>query len=136
MEEKQKKKTRPNALSAEPYKRRTELEMLKITKEIQSGLISVRGASHKYGLNRNTLKRWMTQIFLKTLHEEKYPTIGNMTEDQRNAALTQKVKELTKALELSKLKIEGLETMIKVAEKDLLISSLNMSVIKLLHIIF
>jgi hypothetical protein len=42
-----------------------------------------------------------------------------MTEDEKSNALEKKVKELTKALELSKLKIDSLETMIKVAEEDL-----------------
>ena len=42
-----------------------------------------------------------------------------MTEDQKSKAIEKKVKELTKALELARLKIDSLETMIKVTEEDL-----------------
>jgi hypothetical protein len=42
--------------SRDPYFRRTEGEMIKIVKEIESGLISIRAACFKYGLCRNTLK--------------------------------------------------------------------------------
>lgn len=121
MKEKTKKNQKITPLSKNPYKRRSEIEMVKITKEIQSGLLGIRAASLKYGLNRNTLKSWMTRIYLSSLGREQSPQIitATMTDDQQSKALNQKVKELTKALELSKLKIEGLETMIKVAEEDL-----------------
>ena len=39
--------------------------------------------------------------------------------DSKNISSDKKIKELTQALELARLKIEGLETMIKVAEEDL-----------------
>ena len=42
-----------------------------------------------------------------------------MTAGQQSIAVEKKVKALTKALELARLKIDGLETMIKVAEEDL-----------------
>lgn len=121
MKEKTKKNQKITPLSKNPYKRRSEIEMVKITKEIQNGLLGIRAASLKYGLNRNTLKSWMTRIYLSSLGREQSPQIitATMTDDQQSKALNQKVKELTKALELSKLKIEGLETMIKVAEEDL-----------------
>jgi hypothetical protein len=60
--EKVKKKCRPSVLSKEPYKRRTDPEMIKIITEIHSGRISKRAACAKYGLNRNTLA-----LFIKNL---------------------------------------------------------------------
>jgi len=41
-----------------------------------------------------------------------------MNDDQKESALNRKIQELTKDLEYAKLKIVGLETMIKVAEND------------------
>jgi hypothetical protein len=50
-----------------PYLRRTEGEMIKIVKEIESGLISNRAACFKYGLCRNTLKLFITKFSIRTL---------------------------------------------------------------------
>ncbi|WP_322545207.1 hypothetical protein [Elizabethkingia miricola] len=42
-----------------------------------------------------------------------------MDENSKNKALEKRIHELTKSLEYVKLKITGLETMVKVAEEDL-----------------
>lgn len=42
-----------------------------------------------------------------------------MEENKQNNALQQRIHELSRSLEYAKLKITGLETMIKVAEEDL-----------------
>ena len=114
------KKCRANVLSREPYKRRKESEMIKIVREVSSGMIGKRAACVKYGLNRNTLALFIRRFSVRNLiNELPNQLLSSMTEEQKSKALIKKVKELESALELSRLKTDGLETMIKVAEEDL-----------------
>jgi hypothetical protein len=115
---KQKKKIDPKSKS--PYSRRSEEEMSKILQEIQSGLLTIRGACFKYGLCRNTLKLFIAKFSIRNF-DGKFSNqlLSAMNDDQKNAALNKKIQELTKHLEYAKLKIVGLETMIQVAEDDL-----------------
>jgi hypothetical protein len=120
MREKLKKKPKPSILSRHPYKRRKELEMVKITTEINSGIIGKRAACIKYGLNRNTLAHFIRKFSVPTLGNElSTQLLSSMSEDQKSNVLEKKIKELTKALEQSRLKVDTLETMIKVAEEEL-----------------
>ena len=106
--------------SRNPYKRRTDGEMIKIVKEIESGLISIRAACFKYGLCRNTLKLFITKFSIRTLGDEfSNQILSRMNDDQKESALNKKIQQLTKDLEYAKLKIISLETMITVAENDL-----------------
>ena len=93
--------------------------MSKIVSDIQSGIISIRGACFKYGLCRNTLKLWITRINMSNLVSDmaKNPKQDLVT-DINSIALQRKVYELTRALEDAKLKINSLETLIKVSEED------------------
>ena len=94
--------------------------MLKIIDEVASGAIGIRAACVKHGLNRNTLKLWMTRIIVRTLADSpKRAILPPMDEEQKNKECQNEVKRLIKALEYAKLKILGLETMIKVTEEDL-----------------
>lgn len=116
----EKKKYRPSPLSRVPYVRRTEDEMNKIIEEITSGSIGIRAACVKHGMNRNTLKLWMTKLSIRTLEDNKNQVIlSSMTEEQRSNDCKNEIKRLTKALDYAKLKILSLETMIKVTEEDL-----------------
>jgi hypothetical protein len=120
MIQKTKKKSKPSILSSAPYKRRSESEMIKIVKEIQSGNLKKLEACRKYGINRNTLVHWMQRLSVKTVQlDVPNELLCSMTEMQQGRALQKKIKELTKALEQAKLKTESLETMIKVAEEEL-----------------
>ena len=120
MQNKKKKGKRVEPKSASPYVRRTEAEMVKIVREIQSGLIGMRRACFKYGLNRNTLKLFITKFTIRNLGDEfSNPTLSVMNDEKKAVALNRKIRELTKDLEYAKLKIIGLETMIKVVEADL-----------------
>jgi transposase-like protein len=120
MKEKGLKKKKASILSRNPYHRRKESEMIEIVKEINSGMIGKRTACSKYGLNRNTLAHFIRQYSVRNLGDElSNQLLSSMTADQQSSAVEKKVKELTKALELARLKIDGLETMIKVAEEDL-----------------
>ena len=120
MQTKQKKKKRIEAPSRYPYLRRSETEMTKIVKEVQSGLVSKRGACLKYGLCRNTLTLFMSKYSIRTFGGElANQVLSTMNDDQINKALNRKIQELTKDLDYAKLKILSLETMIKVAEDDL-----------------
>ena len=115
-----KKKGKPSALSRVPYKRRNESEMIKIVTEINSGLIGKRAACQKYGLNRNTLARFIRQYVLRSLGNEiSTQTFATMTDDKKLILLENKVKELTKLLAHANLKHDSLQIMIKVAEEDL-----------------
>ena len=118
--EKRKKKYRPSVISRETYKRRTEMEMLKILTEIHSGRMSKRGACEKYGINRNTMALFIRKFSLRTLGQNiSNQLLSDMPEENKTALLEKKIKELTRQLEHEKLKNAGLETMIKVAEEDL-----------------
>jgi len=120
MEVKSKQKKKINPKSKSPYSRLWDAEMRKIVQEIQSGLLSIRSACFKYGLCRNTLKLFISKFSISNFGG-KFPTqfVCKMNDDQKNAALSKKIQELTKHLEFAKLKIVGLETMIKVAEEDM-----------------
>lgn len=106
--------------SRDPYFKRTEGEMIKIVKEIESGLISIRAACFKYGLCRNTLKLFITKFSIRTLgYDYSTQTRSRMNDNQKESVLNKKIQQLTKELEYAKLKIISLETMITVAEDDL-----------------
>lgn len=120
MARKTKKKSKPSVLSRDPWKRRSEAEMIKIVREIQVGVFKKKEACRKYGLNRNTLVNWIRRLSVRTLQlDERGELTLPMTEKQHDRALQQKTKELTRALEQAHLKTESLETMIKVAEEEL-----------------
>ena len=94
--------------------------MIKIVKEIESGLISIRTACFKYGLCRNTLKLFITKLSIRTLGDDFSTQIrSRMNDSQKESAFNKKIQQLTKELEYAKLKIISLETMIAVAEDDL-----------------
>jgi len=113
-----KKKVEPK--SRDRYKRREESEMIKIVQEIQSGMIGIRAACRKHGLCRRTLRLWITRLSVRNLGDElSTQLLSDMTDDKKTIVLEKKVKELIKALELSRLKADSLETMIRVAEEDL-----------------
>ena len=120
MTENIKKKYRPSVLSRDPYKRRTETEMIKIVTEVNNGLIGKRAACSKYGLNRNTLALFIKKFSVRTLGTEiSTQLLANMTDNQKLILLEKKVKELTKSLDYANLKKDSLETMIKVVAEDL-----------------
>lgn len=114
------KKSRIEGRSRESVRGRSELELIRIVQEIQNGIIGIRAACLKYGLNRGTLRRHIVRLSVSTLsHELSKDFVSGMTQNEKSIALEKKVAELTKALELSRLKTESLEIMIKVAEEDL-----------------
>jgi hypothetical protein len=116
----EKKKYRPSPLSRAPHVRRTEDEVKKIIAEITSGSIGIRAACVKHGMNRNTLKLWMTKLSVRTLVDNKKRAIlSSMEEEQKDKDSKNEIKRLTKALEYARLRILSLETMIKVTEEDL-----------------
>ncbi|KYP15357.1 hypothetical protein [Flavihumibacter sp. CACIAM 22H1] len=116
----EKKKSRPSPLSRNPHTRRDENEIRKIIAEIESGSIGIRTACFKYGLNRNTLKLWMTRLSIRTLSDnKKNPITCSMADEHKKPELNCQIKPLKKSLEYAKLKILVLETMIKVAEEEL-----------------
>lgn len=119
MTEKKKQKSQSSPLSRVPWKRRSKEEMELIIGHIQSGAISIWGACKKHGLNRNTLKLWMTRLSVGSLGDKKYTVLSSKEEDKKAQEYKQQIRQLEKALEYANLKILGLETMIKVTEEDL-----------------
>lgn len=82
--------------------------------EIESGSIGIGTAFFKYGLTRNTLKLWMTRLSIRTLSDKKKnPITSSMVDEHKKQDLNCQIKQLKKTLEYAKLKILGLETMIK-----------------------
>ncbi len=80
MNKKERKRSEP--LSRSPHRKRTEVEMIKIAKEINDGLIGILPASYKYGLCRNTLKHWLARLYLRKLEGEPSTKITlQMTEE-------------------------------------------------------
>jgi transposase-like protein len=120
MTEKKKQKSQPSPLSRVPWKRRSKHEMDLIVGEIHSGSISIWAACKKHGLNRNTLKLWMTRLRVGSLTDKINTTVlSSKEEDKKAQDYKSQIKQLEKALEYANLKILGLETMIKVTEEDL-----------------
>ena len=114
------KKSKQSPKSSQPYKRRSESEMFDIIKEIHEQGLPKKAACVKYGLNRNTLKRFILKESTKDIvGNHSLDLLSTMNENQQHLALTKKIKELSSALEKSELKVITLETMIKVAEDDL-----------------
>lgn len=117
---KEKKKRHHTPLSRDPHVRRSEVEMRMIFEEITSGSIGIRGACMKHGINRNTLKRWMTKLSVRNLEDnKKHVILSSMEEAKSERECKDEIKRLTKSLEYAKLRILSLETMIKVTEEDL-----------------
>jgi len=121
MENTKKQTKKLDAKSKAPYQRRSEFEMVKISSEIQSGLLSIRSACLKYGLCRNTLKLYLTKQAIRTLVQDEtmYLPTAPMKPELKESTVKREIQKLTKELEYAKLKILSLETMIKVAEEDL-----------------
>ena len=114
------KKSKLSPKSSQPYKRRSEAEMLQIVKEIHENGLPKKTACKKYGVNRNTLKLFILNQSTKELvSNHSLDLLSTVNENQQHLALTKKIKELSSALDKSELKVITLETMIKVAEDDL-----------------
>jgi transposase-like protein len=94
--------------------------MIKIVRDIQSGLVGIRASCRKYGICRPTLQKWISRLSVRNLGDElSNQLLATMTDDQQRKALEKRVKELTKSLEIEKLKNDSLKTMMKVAEEEL-----------------
>lgn len=93
----------------------------KIVSEVNSGLLSSRGAERKYGINRKTINGWITELSYANFRplELAQNTMADIKEEQKIRLLAKQVLDLTKELEKSKLKISSLETMIEVSEESL-----------------
>ena len=120
MKEKQKQKGKGSPLSKNPWVRRSKEEMELVVEEIRTGSLSIWSACKKYGLNRNTLKLWMTRLSVGSLTDKTYITVSSSKEEDKKAQeYKQQIKQLERALEYANLRIVGLETMSKVTEEDL-----------------
>lgn len=120
MKKDKRKYKRIDAKSRDPHRRREESEMGRIVQEVQSGLVGIREACFKYGLCRGTLKLWITRLTVQKFSGNlSSQFLASMTDNQKSNAIEKRIHDLQKALDLARLKIDGLETMIKVAEEHL-----------------
>ena len=118
--EKVKKRYRPSVLRKNPYKRRSESEMIEIITEIHSGRIAKRAACVKYGINRNTLALFIKKFAVRTLGEDlSVQILSDMSEGKKVELLEKKIKALTKQLDHARLKNISLEKLIRVIEEEL-----------------
>jgi len=92
-----------------------------ISREIESGKISVREAIERYEIAREvkTIYDW---IHIYGLGKELSLSIMTPEEKLEKASLEKRIKALEKALDLAKLKNIAIETMIDVAEEQFNIS--------------
>ena len=82
--------------------------------------LGIRASCRKHGVCRPTLQKWIRRLSVRNLGDElSTQLLATMTDDKKSHLLENKVKELTKALDHAKLKIDSLETLIKVVEEDL-----------------
>ena len=82
---KMQKKSNQSPKSSQPYKRRSESEMLDIIKEIHEQGLPKRTACNKYGLNRNTLKLFMLKQSTKELvGNHSLDLLSTMNENQQH----------------------------------------------------
>ena len=92
----------------------------KVVEEILSGAIHAGGALKKYGISRaGNITDWM-KWYRKNhdiVESKSSPVVKSQSPTSAQEA--QRIKELEAALELAKLKVIGLETLIDVAEEQL-----------------
>jgi transposase-like protein len=98
MTEKRKQKSKPSLLSKNPYVRRGKEEMELIVGEIHSGALAIKSGCKKYGLNRNTLKLWMTRLRVGSLTDKKNKSIlSSMEDDKKAQEYKPQIRQLEKA---------------------------------------
>ena len=90
-----------------------------ISREIESGKLSIKEATEHFSLKSSTVYDWVSQY---GLGKEVSLSIMTPEEKQEKALLEKRIKELEKALEYAKLKNIAVETMIDVAEEQFKIS--------------
>lgn len=92
----------------------------RIVKEVQSGVVSQRGAERIYKINRKTIDNWITHFSLVTLNSKELTqsVMSESTENSKLRTLSKQVMDLKKALDRAQLKIDSLETMINVSEEE------------------
>lgn len=91
-----------------------------VVEEVLSGKIFIAAAAKKYGVpHRSTVSSWIK--WYKKNNDIVVPILSPVSEQKNNKSAEEldRIKELETALELAKLKIIGLETLIDVAEEQL-----------------
>lgn len=92
----------------------TEAERRGVVRKVESGILSIEVAANNYRVKQDTIKDWIKLYSCETINPEA------MT---RKKIQTQPVNGETEVLQeqiaMLKLKVEGLETMIDIAEKEL-----------------
>lgn len=106
-----------------PYQRLDDGGKKAIVKLINEGAISILGASQRYKIPRNSIKKWLRAELVDNLVREA-PNLqenilfSRMSKSSTDQELLQQLRTVVKELEQSKLKVAALETMIVVAEEE------------------
>jgi transposase-like protein len=119
MENKRKKRVKkPLKKEGRSY---SEMVKAKVVGEVKSGFHSHRTAAKLYGISRNTINSWVIQDSLFSLipPQATQRPLKEPDENSKVRMLSKQVVELQKALEKANLKIDGLQTMIRVSEEEL-----------------
>ena len=109
-------------LKRKPYERLNDNLKSRIVNEILTKTIGLRAACRKYKISVTTVVKWIKKEKVSDLVKEKPvsppdPLHLEMNEKQMQKASNQSVRLLTEELKRAKLQIEGLQTMIEVAEE-------------------
>ena len=91
-----------------------------VVEEVLSGNIFIAAAARKYGIrHRSSISSWIRWYKKNNDIVLSNPSPVAEEKDNKPAGESARIKELEAALELAKLKIIGLETLIDVAEEQL-----------------
>ena len=109
-------------MKRKPYERLSDNLKSRIVNEILTKTIGLRAACRKYKISVTTVVKWIKKEKVSDLVKEKPvsppdPLHLEMNEKQMQKASNQSVRLLTEELKRAKLQIEGLQTMIEVAEE-------------------
>ena len=96
---------------------RTDAERRQIVYKIKSGVLSIDQASQHYRVTKRTIERWIPLYYCEPIKD------NDMREKNvQPGEMDKSVKALQKEVDFLRLKVEGLETMIDIAEKELKIN--------------
>lgn len=100
----------------------TESEKIAIVRSIDSGTMRPCEATEKYTVCAGTIRVWRKRYSLQFYPQSRLTQsmAGEVNKDssEESAILQSRIEELEKALSEEKLKVESLQTMIKVAEQE------------------
>lgn len=93
-----------------------------IARKVASGVMSIEVAEKQYRIKKGTIKDWITLYGCESIPKEDMSKKKNHTEPLTGE---EEIKRLQKQIAFLKLKVEGLETLIDISERDFKIDILK-----------